>query len=86
MDAEATWGPRTVEEQRTESRGAGRADTEMALLSRLVLASHVPGERELVINARTTEGLQHTLVNLTVTILTRGPRHAVIYNLFETRV
>lgn len=45
-----------------------------------------PKEGELVIHSRTTWGLQHALVDLTVMVLTRGPRHAVIYNLSETRV
>lgn len=45
-----------------------------------------PRERELVTNARTSWGLQHAPVDLTVTVLSRGPRHAVIYNLSETRI
>lgn len=61
-------------------------DTEVASLPCLALASLGPREGELVINARTTWGLQHALVDLMVTVLTSGPRHAVIYNLSETRV
>lgn len=48
--------------------------------------SLVPSGGGIVIHSRTTWGLQHALVDLTVMVLTRGPRHAVIYNLSETRV
>lgn len=45
-----------------------------------------PREGELTTHARTSWGLQHAAADLTVTVLSRGPRHAVIYNLSEARV
>lgn len=43
-------------------------------------------EERLVMDARTTQGLQHACLDLTITVMIRGPRHVVIYNISETRV
>lgn len=49
------------------------ADTEGAPCPARPWLSLVPQEGELVIHARPTWGLQHALVDLTVTVFTRGP-------------
>ena len=76
-----------AEEEQNESRrsGLGRHREGTPAVSGLGLGFRLcPRAGALVFHARTIWGLQHALVDLTVTVFMRGPRHALIYNPSET--